>query len=122
MKIGDFCLKKTEYSEEIYNEIISQSNCYRIVDEVEEISARETEHYRHSNKIKPECIIVKNNNFAGIFTLCSFTEEVHLHTTIHEEYKGLLFTDGTSAGINCNSFEGYPGGYRHYIRYSLEKR
>jgi len=125
MIIEDYCLKKTEYPQEIYDNVIRQSEDYRIISksclEREERRKKLVEESSSSEKIDAECIVVKDGTFAGIYTLCAHESETHLHSDDGKYFNGILFTDGTAVGTNYDQFDRSPG-YFHYTKsYFLEK-
>ena len=116
-----FYLVKAQYPDDVYDNIIKQAESYRIIKK-EMINCTD---YRCEESRIPsvEWIVVKDNSFAGIYTLCLHEMEVYLHyvESGHKEYRGLLFIDGTSIGVNYDQFERNPGGWRYEAAYSLVK-
>ncbi len=125
MIIEDYCLKKTEYPQEIYENIIRQSEDYRIISksclEREERMKIHVEEGSSSEKINAECIVVRDGAFAGIYTLCIHESETHLHSDGGKYFKGILFTDGTAVGTNYDQFDRRPGYFHYTESYFLEK-
>ena len=119
--VGDYSLKLTEYPEDVYGSILEQAQSYAIVSKSVTHSASGKDEYSRKNTITPDCIVVKDHGFAGVFTLCTHEEVVHLHTVRFKEHTGILFADGTSVGINYDEFEGCPGGFFHTCTYALGK-
>ena len=116
-----YYLVAKQYRENVYSSIIEQSYSYKIItkSEIERYDGTETslsnEHISHDK------IVVKDNSFAGIFTLCTYRGETRQQTVRYKEYKGILFADGTAVGVNYDMFEADPGAFRTKSFYSLEK-
>lgn len=109
------------YPENVYNSIIEQSHSYKIITKsvIEHYDGTETN--KRNKHIQPDKIVVKDNSFAGIFTLCTYRGETRQQTVRYKEYKGILFADGTAVGVNYDMFEADPGAFRTKSYYSLEK-
>ena len=117
-----FHLTVLPYSEDVYNEILAQAAQYRIVeDSCTGAADRPQDICHHEANIEACSIVTKDNRFVGIFTLCTDRAESFMHLYRSESYKGLLFADGTAVGINHDEFEGSPGGFRHFCKYTLKK-
>ena len=118
-----FHLAVMPYTEDVYNEILAQAAQYWVVeDSVRKTADRNRDIHHGEYSIKPRSIVVNDNRFVGIFTLCTYREESFMHTIRLDSYEGLLFTDGTAVGINRDIFEGSPGGFQYVCDYSLKKR
>ncbi len=122
-KNGTFELMIAEYAEDVYNDILKQAAEYVHVAHMIVYRNGNTDEDRTDRKdISHNSIIVKNNSFAGMLTLCILEGETHQHTVRFDECKGILFADGTAAGINYDLFEGDPGAFRVTTEHSLVKR
>jgi len=118
-----FHLTVMPYPEDVYNDILAQAAQYQIVEDSCTGAADRPQDIRHhASAVTPHSIVVKENRFAGVFTLCTYGADSFMQTVRRDSYQGLLFADGTTAGINRDEFEGSPGGFRHICDYSLEKR
>ena len=109
------------YPENVYNSIIEQSHSYKIITKsvIERYDGTETS--INNEHIHTDKIVVKDNSFAGIFTLCTYRGETRQQTVRYKEYKGILFADGTAVCVNYDMFEADPGAFRTKNYYSLEK-
>ncbi len=123
MSIENFHLQKKEYSEETYNDILEQAKTYNIVSEDHVDSDYDNRKDITLSKPSPECIVVKNNSFAGIFTLCLHNLEAYMHhdSTGSASHRGILFADGNSVGVNYDEFRRCPGYWVFTKTYSLQK-
>lgn len=118
-----FYLTAIEYPEDVYEDIYKQSGAYCLIED------RVTFNYnyvgedknRYHTSIEHKSIIVKDQKFVGILTCCGHIYEVHRSVQNWDFYHGILFTDGTTVGINYDEFEGQPGACKSRTDYSLKK-
>ncbi|MBQ8400154.1 MAG: hypothetical protein IJX08_09380 [Clostridia bacterium] len=114
----------TEYPQKVYEEILDRASSYRVVEESFLETGRGTEDKGSDLlKIDPNSIIVQDDLFAGVLTLCGYEQEVYMHrdNIACKEYQGILFADGNSMGINQDMYSQLPGCWRFISRYSLKK-
>ena len=117
-----FHLTVMPYPEDVYNDILAQAAQYQVIeDSCTGAADRHQDICHHVSAITSHSIVVRDNRFVGIFTLCTYGEDSFMSTVRRDSYKGLLFADGTTVGINRDEFESSPGGFRHTCDYSLEK-
>ena len=127
VQIEGIFLKEMQYPAQVYEEILQQAGAFRLtaetyIDRGDVVDGRTNdEEELRTFDLKPEQIVVKDNAFYGILTLCVHKEKIK-YVEYETECFGLLFADGTAVGVNYDEFHRNPGHWYMVTEYRLEKR
>ena len=127
LNIEGIYLRTMEYEPAVYEAILAQTKVYRIVADtfIERGSVvdgrQEDDGETTYRDVTSECIVVRENQFTGVFTLCIHKEKIK-YVEHETQCAGILFADGTGIGINYDEYRRNPGHWCMTSVYTLEKR
>ena len=127
VQIDGIYLKEAAYPSEVYADILQQAGAYQLtaetyIDRGDVVDGRTNDEETTTvSQIRPEQILVKDNAFYGILTLCVHKEKIK-YVEYETECFGILFADGSAAGINYDEYHRNPGHWCMVTEYRLEKR
>jgi len=119
-----FCfIKCLPYDETQYAAIMEQTKNYEIRIRVDgNMTYRMKQAAEEDLTIRPEIMLVKDGQFAGILVYCSVEEEAYMHTQSRIAGYGVIFTDNTRMGMCQSHYSMHPGNGWYSVSYDLVPR
>ena len=119
-----FCfIKCLPCDEAQYAAVMAQTQNYEIRIRVDgNMTYRMRQAAEEDLTIRPEIMLVKDGQFAGILVYCSVEEEAYMHTQSRITGYGVIFTDNTRIGMCQSHYSMHPGNGWYSVSYELVPR